>query len=223
MLKQLPISLKSKIKIFINHFHKTPSPSNIKEFFGVNFVLFFQIIPLHTTSHPKSTMYTFYKFSGSLIMTCWAKIRHIYFNRSITMVSLHCGFWGDWSTCWKFKKVKCFLCLMAQDGLPSSQADFLPPGASHPYSGESSSCLLCHLMTREEVGFTRKTCLAWRNSSIFLLSEKNGGEKWFHDNLSLSINFKFSLKPEIGWQIHDEAEEVRHLETTFLIVALQVK
>ena len=148
-------------------------------------------------------------------MTCWAKIRHIYFNRSIAMVSLHCWFWGDWSTCWKFKKVKCFLCLMVQDGLPSSQAEFLPPGASHPYSGESSSCLLCHLMTREEVGFMRKTCLAWQNSSIFLLSEKNGGEKWFHDNLSLVNQFQVFLKTWNRVQIHDEAEEVRHLETTF--------
>ena len=108
---------------------------------GVNFVLFFQIIPLHTTSHPKSTLYTFYKFSGSSIM-CWVKIWHIYFNRSIAMVSVHCELWGDFSTHWKYKKAKCFLCLMAQDRLPSLRAEFLPLGASCPNSRGSSSHLL---------------------------------------------------------------------------------
>ena len=52
------------------------------------------------------------------------------------MVSLHCVFWDEWLTCWKFKKAKCFLCLMAWDGLPSLWAEFLPPRASHPDSGE---------------------------------------------------------------------------------------
>ena len=41
--------------------------------------------------------------------------------------------------------------------------------------------------------------------------EKNG----FTTTYPLSINFKFSLKPENQVQIHDEAEQVRHLETTF--------
>ena len=72
-----------------------------------------------------------------------------------------------------------------------------------------------HLTMREEIGFPSKTFLAWWNSSIFLLSEKNGGEKWFHDNLSLVNQFKVFLKTWIQVQIHDEAEEVRHLETTF--------
>ena len=51
-----------------------------------------------------------------------------------------------------------------------------------------------HLTTREEIRFASKTCLAWQNSSIFLLSEKNGGEKWFHDNLSLVNQFLVFLK-----------------------------
>ena len=55
-----------------------------------------------------------------------------------------------------------------------------------------------HLTMREEIGFMTKTCLAWQNSSIFLLSEKNGGENGFMTTYPLSINFKFSLKPEIG-------------------------
>ena len=61
-----------------------------------------------------------------------------------------------------------------------------------------------HLMTREEIRFTSKTCLAWWNSSIFLLSEKNGGEKRFHDNLSLVNQFQVFLKTWNWVQIHDE-------------------
>ena len=72
-----------------------------------------------------------------------------------------------------------------------------------------------HLTMREEIRFTSKTCLAWRNSSIFLLSEKNGAEKWFYNNLSLVHQFQVFLKTWNWVQIHDEAEEVRHLETTF--------
>ena len=55
-----------------------------------------------------------------------------------------------------------------------------------------------HLTTREEIGFTSKTCLAWQNSSIFLLSEKMVEKNGFTTTYPLSINFKFSLKPEIG-------------------------
>ena len=72
-----------------------------------------------------------------------------------------------------------------------------------------------YLTTREEIGFPSKNVLAWQNSSIFLLSEKNGGEKQFHDNLSLVNQFKVFLKTWNWVQIHDEAEEERHLETTF--------
>ena len=50
------------------------------------------------------------------------------------------------------------------------------------------------LTTREEIGFSIKTFLAWQDSSIFLLSEKNDGEKWFHDNLSLVNKFRVFLK-----------------------------
>ena len=51
-----------------------------------------------------------------------------------------------------------------------------------------------HLTTREEIGFPSKNFWAWRNSSIFLLSEKNCGEKRFHDNFSLVNQFKVFLK-----------------------------
>ena len=50
-----------------------------------------------------------------------------------------------------------------------------------------------HLMTREEIGFLGKIFLALWNSSIFLLSEKNGGENGFMTTYPLSINLKFHV------------------------------
>ena len=53
--------MKKSTKIFITHFHKT-FYLVIKRTFFVNLVMFFQFIALHTSSDPKSTLYTFYKF-----------------------------------------------------------------------------------------------------------------------------------------------------------------
>ena len=143
--KELPISLKSQTKIFITHFHKTFS--FLIKLFLVNLVIFFQITALHTTSHPELTLYPIYNFSVSYIRCINKKLDTHTSTGYIAMVSLQYVFWDDLSTSWKFKKAKCFLCLMVWDGLLSSWAEFLPPGASHPESRgvhAVSSLILAH-------------------------------------------------------------------------------
>ena len=86
------------------------------------------------TLSPPCTLYIY--FLGSSIIMCWTKIWHIYFQQ------VHCnGLSPLWIVRWflnllNIQKVKCFLCLMAWDGLPSSSAEFLPPGALHLTLGE---------------------------------------------------------------------------------------
>ena len=106
---ELPISLKSQIKIFITHFHKTFS-FLIKRIFLVSLFIFCQIIALHTTFHPESTLYPIYNFSVSLIRCIDKRFDTHISTGYIAMVSPHCGFWDDLSTSWKFKKSKCFVC-----------------------------------------------------------------------------------------------------------------
>ena len=90
---------------------------------------------LHTISYSESTLYPIYNFSVSLIRCVNKRLDTHTSTGYIEIVSLHYVFWDDLSTSWQFKKVKCFLCLMVWDGLPSSQAEFLPPEASCPNSG----------------------------------------------------------------------------------------
>ena len=93
--------------MFITHFHKTLYLLT-KRIFWVNLLILFQILPLHTTSHPNSTLYTFYKFLASSIRYVEQKFETYTSTGHIAMVSFHCGFWGDLSTCWKFKKWNAF-------------------------------------------------------------------------------------------------------------------